>query len=405
MRIHVVGMGSVGVFVASHLKRALPTSSPVTLLHKTARHALNARHAGDGWLTIENQGVALTTYGLEHDVWDEDVSHKNLYPETPTPVGPDEEIGLYNTPHIQPPDRSIRSLVVTTKAYSVENTIQKLMPRLIPASTIVLLQNGMGLYDQLCDNLFPDPLSRPHFMIGVNNHGTWLKKHMHTVHAGIGSIKFSIMPDGLGRDFERSYNAATQDAKLNLDDIIPSSGDDVEGQRYYSLRYTLQAFLAAEGLRASWIPQHELYLSQLRKLVVNSVINPLTALLGCPNGKILEHEAGRIIAQQVCREASNVFYAQWNAERLAAGRGNNESFPTALHTTALYNEVERITRITSHNLSSMLTDIRLQRPTEIKYLNGYLVERGKRFNVATPTNRMLLGLISLRREIPLYGLL
>lgn len=404
-----MGMGSVGTLVASHLKRTLPKYSPVTILHKTTKRALEARQVRNGWVILENQGVELSTYGFEHDVWDEAASPQELNPQLrPQPSRQDQELGLFSDPTVKPEaaDRNIHSLIVTTKAYSVKQSLRSLLPRLSAASTIVLLQNGMGLYEELCKSLFPNPLNRPHFIVGVNNHGTWMKEHMHVVHAGIGNMKLAIMTDGLGRDFERSYREATnaEDAKLNLDDIITNVNEDVEGPRYYSLRYTMQAFLTAEGLYASWIPTYDLHLAQLRKVVANSVINPLTALLACPNGLIFQHNTGRSIAYKICKEASRVFRAQWDAERKAAGR-MDETFPISLTTPALLSETERIVQMTSKNYSSMLTDIRMSHPTEIKYLNGYLMGLGRRYNVPVPTNEMLYSLIHLRKEIPLYGLL
>lgn len=404
-----MGAGTVGCLIASHLRRTLPKHSPVTLLHKTAKHAIEAQQTGNGLITLENQGIPLKAYGFEHDVWDEATSPEDLNPSMrQKPSRQEEELGLYRDPDAPPrtADRAIQSLIVATKAYSVTDSLRHLLPRISAASTIVLLQNGMGLYEELCSQVFPNPLNRPHFILGVNNHGTWAKKYMHVVHAGIGNMKLGIMPDGLNRNFERSYREATdpKNARLNLDDIFTSVSEDVEGPRYYSLRFTMQALLAAEGLYASWIPVYDLHLAQLRKLVVNSVINPLTALLACPNGDIFKHKAGRSIAGKVCQEASDAIHAQWMAERKAAGRTDKVPFPPSLRHTALFNEAERISRMTSKNYSSMLTDVRKSHPTEIRYLNGYLVALGRRYNVPMPTNEMLLSLMRLRKEIPLYGI-
>ncbi|CAL1695056.1 unnamed protein product [Somion occarium] len=420
MRIHVMGMGSVGTLVAFHLKRTLPARAPVTLMHKTSQRAIAAQVA-QGKIRVENNGVAITTIGFDHDIWDRENDPTWTSPPPQQPRNPgkyklSEEDDEEESPPSKPLSEGARgrspitSLVVTTKAFSVAPSLRALLPRLSASSTIVLLQNGMGLYEELCTEVFPNPHNRPHIVVAVNNHGTWLKEYMHVVHAGIGNMKLAIMPDGLGRDFEASYRKAGnhRTAKLNLDDIFTSSEEDTEGGRYYSLRYTMQAFLGAEGLHASWLPLYDVQLAKLRKLVVNCVINPLTALLGCRNGEIFEHPSGHNLCHQICKEASAAFHAQWRSEQeaaVAAGKESDSRFPDILTTEALHAEVERIVKMTRMNLSSMLCDVRMARQTELKYLNGYLLGLGQKYNVSMPTNRTLISLMGLRSQIPLRGLL
>jgi 2-dehydropantoate 2-reductase len=47
-----------------------------------------------------------------------------------------------------------------------------------------------------------------------------------------------------------------------------------------------------------------------KKLVVNAVVNPLTAILGCRNGALFKDEASKRMLQDIYTEAAAVFQAQ-----------------------------------------------------------------------------------------------
>ncbi|TET52348.1 MAG: 2-dehydropantoate 2-reductase [Anaerolineales bacterium] len=113
------------------------------------------------------------------------------------------------------------------------------------------------------------------------------------------------------------------------------------------------------------------------KLVINAAINPLTALLGCPNGELVTRPAARQLMAAAATEASAV------AQRLG-------------HTLAYADPAEaaeRVARRTAENHSSMLQDVRRGAPTEIDAICGAIVAAAEESGVATPVNRTLWLLI------------
>lgn len=113
------------------------------------------------------------------------------------------------------------------------------------------------------------------------------------------------------------------------------------------------------------------------KLIINAAINPLTALLGVPNGELLERPTSRELLAAVVREAAAVAVAQ----------GIRLPYPDPVLAT------ETITRRTAANRSSMLQDILRGAPTEIDAICGAIVRSGEQNNVPTPINRTLWQLI------------
>lgn len=106
------------------------------------------------------------------------------------------------------------------------------------------------------------------------------------------------------------------------------------------------------------------------KLVVNAAINPLTALLRVPNGKLLELPRARQLMGALASETAQVAAAQ----RIVL------PFPDPVVA------VEEVAHRTAANYSSMLQDVLRGAPTEIDAICGAVVSTAQRHNIDTPAN-------------------
>lgn len=113
------------------------------------------------------------------------------------------------------------------------------------------------------------------------------------------------------------------------------------------------------------------------KLVVNAAINPLTALLRCPNGALLDSAWARDLLRDAARETAAV----------AAERGITLPYPDPVE------QVEAVARATAANQSSMLSDVLRGAPTEIDTINGAVVRDGIAAGIPTPVNATLHRLV------------
>ena len=406
MRFYILGIGPIGSLLAHHLRAALPRARSVTLIHKSVSQARTAASLG-GSISVENQGIVQTRDGYDMEVFEQ-----GDYSGAGIPFDSRDDVERY-LPSFGENLRTglIETLFVTTKAQNTTDAISRMLPRLTPRSTIVLLQNGMGIYEDLVQKLFRNPESRPHFILASNTHGAWLKSPLHVVHAGIGSIEFGVVPDPRGRDFEASLSEERKpqhERELSLDDIARQG--ETSYDQYSSLRDTVAVLGSLDGLVCKWRRISDVQLALRQKLVVNAVVNPLTAILGCRNGALFKDEASKRMLQDICTEAATVFQAQLetdtqaflgslapDAERSQAPLGR---MPHDLQADALVQEVKRVSHLTRGNISSTLSDIRKGRPTEISFLNGYLVRLGKQYGVPTPVNSALLNMVNMRSVIP-----
>ena len=106
------------------------------------------------------------------------------------------------------------------------------------------------------------------------------------------------------------------------------------------------------------------------KLVINAAINPLTALLRVPNGKLLERPSARDLMGALANETAQVA----RAEKI------DLPFPDPRAAA------EEVALKTAANHSSMLQDVLRGAPTEIDAICGAIVNIGQRHAIHTPAN-------------------
>lgn len=302
----------------------------------------------------------------------------------------------------------IDSLIICTKAQATSNAIQGLQTRLSPSSVITLLQNGMGVYDELCAKFWPDPRSRPNFILGTTTHGVTPTgtpgSVQHMSRPGQGAIKWGIVPDPRGNvDYEHwLWGRRVSDLPALTPPDSPRMPLPVapEGVGIPNLNGTISALLSMTQLSPVLLPMPHLYHELLLKLAVNAAINPLTAVLGggyLYNGSLHRSGPGHRLVQQTCKETSAVLCAY-----LHNMSGTHPAPPDTVRMfspPSLVARVHQVIAATRENVSSMAGDVKNGRETEIAYINGYLVSLGNRLGVPTPTHRMLSEMVKFKAEV------
>ena len=119
------------------------------------------------------------------------------------------------------------------------------------------------------------------------------------------------------------------------------------------------------------------------KLVINCVVNPITAILGCEVGGIANPQLDPL-KRLVIDECVAV------AEREGVKLENDFT-----------REIDDRFR-PSHNLASMLQDLRRGHPTEIDYLNGAVVTIGSGHGLDCPVNDALTKIIKAMEALSLF---
>ncbi len=119
------------------------------------------------------------------------------------------------------------------------------------------------------------------------------------------------------------------------------------------------------------------------KLMINAVINPLTAILGVTNGFIAEDAGIQKTVRSIVEETVAV------AKSLGLDFEVEEQIAKCLE----------VSRQTFANQSSMLQDIRFGRETEIRAINGAIADAGENAGIGVPVNRLLSQLVIARESL------
>ncbi|KAL9639104.1 MAG: hypothetical protein Q9164_001135 [Protoblastenia rupestris] len=274
----------------------------------------------------------------------------------------------YQDASVQEQNEVIYHLIVATKAPRTAKAVQSWAHRLTPQSTILFLQNGMGVIDEVNEQVFPDPEFRPQYMVGVNSHGLKSRGAFDVVHVGEGSIALGIMPQLVTPGSEP----------------VQSLGQAPPSSRYLLRTMTRTPVFVAVGFTPTDLLQH-----QLDKLAINSIINPLTAILGCQNG-------GLIYSFNITRVMRLLLAEIGLVIRSLPELQNVPNVNMRFDTLRLERLVVSIAELTSNNDSSMLQDTKAARQTEIDYINGYIVKRGEELGLHCVLNYMLMHMIKAK---------
>ena len=232
----------------------------------------------------------------------------------------------------------IRNLLVATKAPDASPAVESILHNLHQDVRILLLCNGaLAVRDELKHMLPHNPMT-----LISTTHGAYREESddelYHLIHAGVGKTH-------------------VQDHK-SLAQLFNQSG--------------LHAESTSDIETMLWL-----------KLAANCTINPLTAILHCLNGELPTQPEFQTMVPAILEELAHICPQDHN------NNNNNNTEQQTLTPAALREFVDQVIHDTVHNKSSMLQDIEQRRPTEINYLNGFIVRKGIEMGIPTPVNQVI----------------
>lgn len=336
-RVHIIGLGSIGTFSA-HSISEIPSGPTVTLLlHR--KSLLQEYCLADSQIRFESRDgkkISSRGYGIE-------TLSDSQWHSIP-PVFPNEDHWKVNR-------EPISNLIVCVKTIQTLSAIRSLANRLNRESNILFLQNGAGVIETINDQLFPDPQSRPNYLIGVTSHGVTLNKSFDITHTGFSATSIGAVPRDSDTDVPKTQSSY-------LLDILPKS----------------------TTLNAKSYCYTDILQIQLEKLAVNAFCNPLCALNDSPNEFLFTMPEMR---QSILQEVSRIVLSLPELKGVA---GLEKRFsPETLEAT-----VNMIITKTAKTTCSMVWDLRAKRETEINFINGSWSRMGRKVGVKTPVNDQLV---------------
>ncbi|MDM7912632.1 MAG: 2-dehydropantoate 2-reductase [Methanotrichaceae archaeon] len=172
---------------------------------------------------------------------------------------------------------------------------------------------------------------------------------------------------------------------VNADDVLLGEPFVAVNRRLLAvLNYDLQR----AGIPVRTVSSEEIHAALWMKVLYNSALNPLSAILEVPYGRLGERSETRQIMSNVMKEIFSVIHQKG----VKVPFGSYEDY---------YNFfMEKLLPPTVDHRSSMLQDIMNGRQTEIDALNGAISEYGREMGIETPYNDMLTALIKFKEKRP-----
>ena len=226
-------------------------------------------------------------------------------------------------------------LILPVKAYQVLPVLAQLHAFIKPKHIIVLLHNGMGTIDQV-RNAFPNnPL-----IAATTSYGAFKPDTNTLIETGLGQTHLGWLGN--------IDSAVKQIIEPILSQLLPPS---------------------------HW--HQNISLALWKKLAINAVINPLTAIHNVKNGELADNKY-QVSIVGICDEVAKVMSA----------------IGYVIDGSELVENVQQVITATANNYSSMHQDIKFKRHTEMAFINGYVTSKAAELHIEVPYNQRLVEQIN-----------
>lgn len=238
-------------------------------------------------------------------------------------------------------------ILITVKAHDTVNAARTVRHLAGPDTFVLSLQNGLNNYEKLREHIAADRI-----IIGRVIFGVHLERP--------GQVNVTVCADKVR--IGHPENAVRQSKIDEIAEMIAQAG--------------IPASSTTEIVKYIW-----------DKVLYNCALNPLSALLDCTYGRLLESDWTRDSMFKIVEEIYDV-----------AGRLKIELFK--LRPRDYIDELfKRLIPRTASHRSSMLQDLTNGKRSEIDALNGAIVELSGQAGCPAPVNAMLTSLIKAKEDL------
>jgi 2-dehydropantoate 2-reductase len=356
--IHILGLGAVGKYIA-HTLRRIPEGPPVTLLMHRPLVMQQWHDEGatinlikDGKLQVQDGFHVESSASFEGNDFGQRLPRfgKNLGYTAEQP----------NTP--------INTLIVTTDANTTVSALLGIRHRLRSFSTICFIQDGFGILDKVNASVFPDPYTRPAYVLGNITHRVASTERDFTIVENR-SGEFSCTK--LAREYVTREDPDS--LRITRKDFSWSSQS----------KHMIGSLLRVPELNTRTLGHKSFFATQLQRLAAGSVIGPLAVAYDCRNEELLYNYSACRTMRFLIDEISEIIQALPEVSRLP--KIDQDFSPRKLERVI----IAKIKK-TGRNYDSMLRDVRAGKKTDVDFYLGFLIGRAKELGIECPYIHMLI---------------
>ncbi len=235
-------------------------------------------------------------------------------------------------------------IIIAVKAYDLDEALSQIEQVMTPETVILTLQNGIDTEDRIVSRFQRD-----------------------CVVGGVAYIYSKIVEPGVIDHYKKGAVA--------IGELMGQESRRLLGIRDVFAAANVPCHLSKDIRKTKW-----------EKMCWNCVFNPLTVLIDDKVSKALDHPELLHVVHQIVQEVAAV--------------------SAALKVPLPADMAERVVKATQEIRdihTSMYDDWKAGKPTEIGYLNGYVVEKGRELGIPTPVNEALTAMVKAVTEKPRGG--
>ncbi|KAG9500324.1 hypothetical protein J7337_008800 [Fusarium musae] len=286
-------------------------------------------------------------------------TRKNAYAEKNAAISDNDALPQCDRSHID-------ELIVTGRGFEAVKAIASVKDRIDGKTSICLLNDGMGVLEQVREQLFNGTQPEPNFYLGHMSHALAFNRNRDSVkQLKSGRTVFTKADPVLNAEKEL-YIPVEQHPSMML-----------SLRRVKELNTTFSTF------------EHWLRF-KLPSVMFTAAVEPVCVLLDLPYQGLLENRNAQRLMDQLLRELAlvteNMPEVQDSPDLLKFLRG--EGLKKFCY--------RRITG-KSKAPSDLLTRINKGLQTDINYQNGYFLKRARTLGIDTPRNQLMVQMIKARR--------
>jgi 2-dehydropantoate 2-reductase len=333
-------------------------------------------------------------------------------------------------------ERILSYIVVTTKAHQALDAIASIQHRIDKSTSILLLCNGaLAVADRIRQHL-----------VAMHHHSSNMDPNQHNHSSpsldSMPKIYYAYTTHGVYREKTTPITTTTNSVQT-MNVVVDDDDDDMDMCTVVHAGYgeivihgceEIANVLQSCGLNCSSLPASEPEQMEFllwKKLAANCVINPITAIYQCTNGAVYHHvpRFQQYYLPGIIKEVARVYVAVTSVK--PQPRTSSSPPPTApplmrttilddttpvvsttIHSvdqnnknhqhqvpetdavdqvyTIMYDYVVQVIESTKNNRSSSFQDVlNVQPPLEMHYLNGFIIQQAKLWNLPCPINTEL----------------
>ncbi|KAB5562908.1 ketopantoate reductase PanE/ApbA C terminal-domain-containing protein [Coniochaeta sp. 2T2.1] len=266
----------------------------------------------------------------------------------------------------------ISNLVVTVPAESVVRSIRSIVHRIQPTTTICLLQDGLGVMEAVNDACFRNEVEQPFYVLG----------HMSHVLGVTQSQAFTVSEIKQGKLYLAAVGHDPGDADITYHPPI---------ERNRGISHFLELMTTTPRLQAGGYTLQKFMEVKLRDTIALSVIEPLTVVLDCSFGELATNNYARQMIDQLLGEILSV------VARMPEVKDSLDMRWMMLYGEMRRDVFRRLERLKDKK-SRMRSATDRGFSSDIDFLNGYFVERGRELGIKCPVNESVIWMVKAKHQ-------